>query len=432
MATVETSPITLKTDATNFRLLTYFQQSPLFYLFCLWSALAGSLVSVGGISAISLRWPVGILAGALGFGYYLLRPKVQRPALILQRWGMLILGLCFFSTIYSPVPEYTFLRSGGLFLIFLFVFFGVASYINSLEKIKIVFGGFIIISLIGAITSIYGFNPSEVNLTASNYRYGLSGNNLKSTGFAFIAINALPILFWCVKYIRKKWRWLLIFLIVGLFFLILATKSRTSLGAAVIILPATYMSLRNYRNIFSVFFVSIFIVVIGAILVSSSDTLQRVLRLDSDDITTGRSVRWDAALEEGANYPILGHGFGTSRYYKADWGSIRVGLENVIDETELEVTHNEHITLFFELGMFGLLFFWWIISVMLFAGLKIINLSPSVYRDMLIVVFFSWFANLLDTFTHDPFFTIGNPSAFWFWMKVTFIYCGYFMLKKAY
>ena len=93
------------------------------------------------------------------------------------------------------------------------------------------------------------------------------------------------------------------------------------------------------------------------------------------------------------------------------------------------VAHNQHLSVFYELGLPGLIVFWLMTGQTIIAGFKswkrrIKNPFGVFYRDILCSTFIIWGVLFVDTFSHNGLFTVGNLKTFIYWMIASLIICG--------
>jgi len=263
------------------------------------------------------------------------------------------------------------------------------------------------------------------NLTDLDYRFG---GDLKATGAAAICCAALPLLLWYIRYGGTS---------QGLFFgtlallmagALVASKGRTGLIAAVVVVPFTFGVLRR-QTLAAVVLTTTAASFLALLVVLNSNTVREQLRVADDNPTSGRTDIWKDVMPKALEKPLAGHGFGTSRFAALHSPSVDWSFDSRSDQET--VVHNEYLGLFFELGVVGLAGFCCYLFACASAIMRLFKLPPGPTRDMVLLIAASWLADAAETFSHDPFFTLGNPSAYWFWIKGTALIAGAGILLGA-
>lgn len=80
--------------------------------------------------------------------------------------------------------------------------------------------------------------------------------------------------------------------------------------------------------------------------------------------------------------------------------------------------------MFYDLGILGEFLFLCGIVPVLGIGWSLFRFRTSAERDMLLLLWCSWLALVVNTFSHDPYLTVGNPGCWLFWLTACAIYKG--------
>jgi len=377
-------------------------------------------------AALQARWPIGVLLGVAGIFAAVSRPiAIGKP---IVTWTGLFTVLALFSCTYSFMLEYSVLRTGALLLLFGFSVGATRSAATNVDGLRRIF--FLMAATMFFGTAIIAVNGAglEVDFQEQNSRFQ-GTDSLRATGSAGLIAATVPILLWWHRYSTKRWKSAIVLYIVYLAILMVATKARSGIGMALVTWPMAYFALRS-RKISKGWLAALIVLILAGVLVQGSESVRYAMRLEGRlDVSTGRFDRWKLAMEKWQERPAIGYGFGTSRYHHVASSAAKWNVET--NREDQRVTHNEHVSVLYELGIVGLLVYWGCLYAILRAGYQSIQLSQKGFgRDMLVVVFISWLANAMNTIAHDANLTIGHPAAYLFWMQGTFVVCGAALLRQ--
>ncbi len=382
-------------------------------------------MSIFGFRPISLRWGMFALLALLGLHWYSIRNRYHADLMLVL--PVVFIVLTFLSAMYSQVPTYTMFRSGALLMIFAFIFLGVRSLIDSPESIYNV-GVCILATMIFSciIIAVVGLQQN-VHLSTGAYRFQ---GHAKATGVSHAIAASVPLLFYLRKYPGKFPRWVLLGFTLFLFYILLATRSRFGIGAAILILPASYSALFHRARLRGIITGSL----VGFVLMTivwqylPQEEARDLLRLQSVEkvLQTRVEDRWDIMWKRALERPFFGWGYGSVRYY---YTTDEVNWVFGGGRQEQIMAHNQHLALFYDLGIFGVSMFWLFLIAVFRQGVRVIQLPSGPLRDLLVCVFFSCGVNAMNTMSHDGLLTIGNVSASWFWIKGLLVYYGYPILR---
>jgi len=270
-----------------------------------------------------------------------------------------------------------------LLLLLFFVFLVVDIIISNNYKNRI-FRIFFIITLSGFFVSIYAiFQFFGLDFFQWTEPARLTGRSFSSLGqpnsLGLFLILILPISFYLLKSKKSflsKGFYLLVFAseIIALFF----SGSRSAwLGFVVGLI--FYLAVLYFKNNKRIFYTSFFAFLLLFLLLFSvnNDFKQRVLssfNFDSGS-TASRSLLWPKAFEAFLKRP-LGHGLENQRealivHYEKDWGKFNV--VNVV----FDRSHNVFLDILLTLGVFGFVFFIFLVFQLTKLLLKNINKSDN-------------------------------------------------------
>ena len=389
-------------------------------IFAAWCAMI-HVPRVGPL-VIAYRWPVGVVAGVAGFRAWGSMPRllVSPGGYRLGVWGIALIAAAALASTFSVLQVDSFLRAGGVALVLGFGVFGCLAWFSRtggvVDGLICAFG----FSMVGVMGLVFESVASGSTGWSAELRFQGSGI-AKATGSGVAMVAALPLVAWCGKYYYQRFP--LLFHVFGLLlaYLVISTRSRTAIGAMVIVLPAAIVALRSVRFgavVFGVLSASLLVVAY----VESNEDARAILRLADDGSgvrwTTGRAERWETVAQRALERPVIGRGVGMSRYHHLDDRVVQFG------SPVARVSHNEHLAVFYDMGAVGVVAFWGLLGLVFSSGLRIWRTGMSMYRDALLMVFLSWFVVFIDTASHNAYLTIGNSGAYMFWMQGTLVVCG--------
>lgn len=278
-------------------------------LFLFW--ICATFYSATAPYAVSLRWAVALVMALVGIRWWLASNARTVGLGQLGVVSLLLLLLSFASATYSRFPEYTLGRACGLAMVFSFCVLGLGHFINRWAAFRLVFKYLVWFAFLSGLILLWTFAAGD----AHGYQSGrFQGNQfLKATGVGGLVVTVVPILAWCARHgasVQKHGARVLIVALIGI---LLLTRARGPLGALLIILPVIVVTLSTARRSALVpIFVTLSLA--AGLALSMSDLAYSELRLDSEDVSSGRFERWTTLVHGGLNRPIVGQGFGTSRF----------------------------------------------------------------------------------------------------------------------
>ena len=392
-------------------------------LFSIWTSLA--VVPIGRIQFIAYRWPISVLMGIWGLWLFSRQPLIKN--MLWTMGGLLFIFYAFLSSTYSFIPLYTFLRATALGLLFLATVIAFQAIIKKPNDIYNVY----LCMLVGALLTsiliyITGGMPEDIVAQGTRYR---GVESLKATGVAQFAVGVIPLFYYGVHRYRGSIRLVLIAMSLFSFIILIASKGRAGIMTAALVFPLVWAGV-NGRRLGGSFLLIAFSLAIFGYIAIYTNTGQVILRLDSKDLTTNRIERWEYILPKVLEKPLFGHGFGTNRYHPYEQSGIEWSLALNTRATQI-VNHNEYISIFYDLGITGFAILWGALISVGVCGYRLFKMPHSDFRALLITIFATWLVQAMDTLSHDPLLTIGNPWTYWFWIKSIVIWQGWRMLKES-
>jgi O-antigen ligase len=276
--------------------------------------------------------------------------------------------LCVFSSLWSPLPEYSFFRSIQIISQLLVIFIAIYENRSFINAEKFVLRTIIILISIDIIGSLFrsNFNFSTILLHTNSY----------SNSAAMLCSYCLNEYF--IGY-NKRRRMLRNYGIVSLILTLVGT-SATSNIALVCGLFFTGIFSRNTKYRFVLILITIFFIAFG---LASQTTLRLVSHQillagkDPDRVRTltGRIPMWEYYFERAQEKPISGHGF---------------AIATRIGGFYATTTHNFLLSVFLDLGVLGLLIVLWAVCRVI-SEMKQAGQNGAMGRTGLIGVFITAF-----------------------------------------
>ncbi len=294
--------------------------------------------------------------------------------------------------------------------VFIILFFIIGLVLLANKDEEIIIKILLLSAYVFALVAYYSF-PEHYFVFVSNYYEGngiigqgnLSNPLLSSHVYGVFTVIVM-IYFLSVKRDWKKDSILLI-IFAGLLSFVILTKSRTPLVA----LSCVFLYLLwVYRNKFVLYFISTLIVFAITYFTLNYEILTE----------RGLSFRpeiWTVVLEEVADKPVFGAGFGTG---------ILIYIEEI--QANFSDTHSLYIGLLYNLGMMGLLLWLAFIATLLVTGLK--NKTSKLAHIGVGVLLYGMAAGLTEGTNF-----ISRPKEVWFlvWLPVALLFAADYKRIKS-
>ena len=359
------------------------------------------------------RWPVAIITGVWGVTVFLASRRARLCPR--HRVGLLLTGLGLFSATYSVMPTYSFLRGGGLGLLFGFAFFGVGSLVNGPSDV-VTFMKVRLVSLDARFAMV------AAAALGGSFVFGLEGRfggygHMKATGVSAFCTAALPFYIW-----RSRWpgtpgwlRKVSVAQVLVLYVFVLASRTRTGMIAAILVTAfMLFVVYPKCRKLVPIGVAAILpLVFMLPSYLEKHGNVSLFLRLGQRT----RLDRWQVVLRS-ERLTVGGRGLGTSSYYAL------TGLQGAVDwrhSTQVYV-HSQHIAVAYELGVVGLVVFWWLLGGATIKGLQGALVAADRGHLELAMLFASFLTKLVDTLSHDGFMSVGNVGIAGFWILVALMW----------
>ncbi len=375
------------------------------------------------------RWPM-LLVLACGMLGLLARATwiPQRPE------HYCFYGLMAFSAIscvISPMPDYSFARLLTLILAFIIVFLGAWLWLQRPRSVSVVAGLLVLAASVGAVFSLYYLMQQESFIPSGR----VTGAFGKATGTGSFAAGSLPIILWKIRASRGWARVFFLGVLAILLYLLVFSGARAAIiGGTCALILWLWKHHRALRPILAggIFFVSA-LVTIGVL---TLDMLpDYIVRKDSLPTFTGRIPRWKVGIALFLESPVIGHGYGMTRYIRLyeDGENLRgVIVPGTFSFLELlpgsqrqwgrMTLHSDHVERLVETGLIGyipFLLFWF---YLMGRFVRLLWLPVTLDRSLAIALGLNVSYKFLDTFSHGAFFAINAPGTILAWLA-----CATFM-----
>ncbi|MGB9618186.1 MAG: O-antigen ligase family protein, partial [Desulfomonilaceae bacterium] len=254
----------------------------------------------------------------------------------------------------------------------------------------------------------------------------------KATGTGSFAAAGLPLVLWKVRWSQGRSRVFFLFVLGVLLYLLIFSGGRAAIiGGLAAFIVWTWKHWRSGRlAIFLTVSAIMFLFVSGVL---SLDMLpDYIVREESLPTFTGRIPRWKVGLQLFMESPILGHGYGMTRYVRMyEEGERLTGVIVPGQVTLLDVIpgfgtarlgrmtlHSDHVERLMEMGILGYVpfaLFWFFIL----RRIARVFWLPITYESSLTVALALNVAYVfLDSFMHGALFAINAPGVLIAWFGI--------------
>ncbi len=396
---------------------------------CIFGMLALNIQGLGIVRQVLFhcRWGFLGLAALAGIKYFL--ESRRAPMTPEHRCLVVLLIISLASCTYSVLPWYSFQRLGSFVLLWIALFVGAWSWLQTRRNVLL--GFHLIYTIICVLTLLSLFHLADEGiLNRSTRAEGAFGRATGSGGFACAAI---PLVLWRLRYSHGRARLLATILLGTLAYLLVFSGARAAILTASVSVPLVLWKL--YRPSRPVLVLGV-VVTVTAVLGGSVglDMLpDYIVREKSLSGFTGRSGRWELGLHFFATHPILGHGFGVARYLPCmDERAIEIieqeqnnakmaaGLRAALAKGQLVAVtlHSEQIERVVETGVLGGLCFALFWGFLLRRGLQSLSGPNDAGTHLALVLYASCWATFVNTFMHSSLFAVGGGSPLGTWFKI--------------
>ncbi|MGQ9919481.1 MAG: O-antigen ligase family protein [Bryobacteraceae bacterium] len=339
-----------------------------------------------------------------------------------------MMAIAALSCVVSPMPEYSFARLATFILMFFAVFVAGWAWLQDLRNLTLVVWLLAATAVLGALASVY-YLLNEQGLIPTGRVAGAFG---KATGTGSFAAASLPLVLWKWQYSRGKWR-LFFGLILGvLAYLLVFSGARAALVGGT---AATAVWLwKHYRLLRPAIIGGGFVaagLALGGVL--SLDMLpEYIVRKQSLTTFTGRIPRWQVGWDLFLQSPVIGHGYGMTRYIRLSEDGERLQGQLVPGEFNLAdllpgsgrlrlgrmTLHSDHIERLVETGIVGFLPFAGFWFCLMRRVARVFLLPPDASRSLAMALGLYVCYLFLDSFMHGALFAVNAPGATLQWLVI--------------
>ncbi len=345
-----------------------------------------------------------------------------------HRWLFAFMFASTLSCLISPMPEYSFARVLTFILMFIAVFIGLWVWLQSPGNLQSVVLLLVATATIGALWSA----SDILQLSSLIPETRFTGAFGKATGTGSFCAAALPIVLWKTRYSRGKQKLFFVFVLVVLYYTLIFSGARAAIIGG---LAATLVWLwKHWANFRPVMFAGI-VLVAGLFFtnVLSLDMLPEfIVRKESLPTLTGRIPRWEVGMSLFWDSPLVGHGYGMTRYIRL-WeedeklrGVIVPGQMTFLDlipglgsaRLGRMTLHSDHVERLVEGGVLGYIPFamFWLMIMRRF--IRVLWLPANVSTSLAVALGLNVCYLFLNSFMHGALFAINSPGTVLAWMTI--------------
>jgi len=389
----------------------------LFGCFFIFLAASSNLRPLQIASKGILRWlALALLAGAALLYLHRSRERINRFTAI--HWGFLVFVLlALLSLTYSDYPRYTFLRVVSVFLVFVTAFVtawyyasdggGVLSIIDVITK----FAAFVL--LIGFVMIPV---PGVRSFDGRRFLGFFANANGNGTFFAMM----LPLLLWRFHYERKTpWRQVWFGIVAAAILNIVLSGSRGAMGAGFVAGVVTQTRL-DKKKLATGLVIALVLAGIGGLtrigVAEFRAGAEALARKESLGTLTHRTEMWREAWPHFRKSPLLGIGFGTSRFVLMDEGSAESAAGTI--GASAAALHSEHVEMLIEMGALGYAFLLGFIAYVAYLGVNAFQRGRAPMADLSVALCGVILVVFTDMIIHSWILSAGNSTCVIFWMIV--------------
>lgn len=345
-----------------------------------------------------------------------------------HRWLYGFMAAGILSCLVSPMPEYSFARLLSFILMFVAVFIGLWVWLQRRGNLENIVFLLITMATIGAL--LCAVDILQLSSIVPETRF--TGAFGKATGTGSFCAASLPIILWKSRYSRGKQKIFFVFILMVLIYTLIFSGARAAIIGG---LSATLVWLWKHWGKFRPTLLGGGALIVGLFManVLSLDIFpEYIVRTQSLPTFTGRIPRWKVGLSLFWESPVIGHGYGMTRYIRLleDGDKLR-GVIVPDRVTFLDVIpglgtarlgrmtlHSDHVERLVEGGVLGYVPFaaFWFILMRRF--IRVLLLPPSFNTSLALALGLNVCYLFLDSFMHGALFAINAPGTILSWMSI--------------
>lgn len=343
-------------------------------------------------------------------------------------WLYALMAVSAVSCLVSPMPEYSFARLATFMVMFFAVFIAAWLWLQDEGNQWLLVSLLILSAVIGALASLY-YLVEQGALIPSARVTGAFG---KATGTGSFAAASLPLVLWKREYSRGRWRVFYTLILGILVYLLVFSGARAALvggtGAATTWFWKHRPLLRPLLAAGG--FVGLVLFVGGVV---SLDMLpDYIVRKETLPTFTGRIPRWRVGMDLFWQSPVIGHGYGMTRYVRLYEegerfrGELVPGSFSLLDllpgarpvRLGRMTLHSDQVERLVETGVAGFVpyaLFWYF----LMRRVARAYLAPcDIRRSLAMALGLNVCYVFLDSFMHGALFAINAPGVLLVWLAI--------------
>lgn len=350
------------------------------------------------------------------------------PYRLEHRWLFAFMFVSILSCLVSPMPEYSFARLFTFILMFIAVFIGLWVWFQVPGNLQSFVFLLVAIATIGALWS--GFYILQLSSLIPETRF--TGAFGKATGTGSFCAASLPIILWKVRYAQGKQKAFFLLILGILLYTLIFSGARAAITGG---LSATMVWLWKHWTRFRPGLFALTVIVLGLFMtgILSLEMLPGyIVRTESLPTFTGRIPRWKVGLSLFSQSPIIGHGYGTTRYIRLleDGDKLR-GIIVPGQVTFLDLIpgvgkarlgrmtlHSDHVERLVEGGILGYIPFavFWFLLMRRF--IQVLRRPMNVSNSLALALGLNVCYLFLDSFMHGALFAINSPGTLLSWAAI--------------
>ena len=346
-----------------------------------------------------------------------------------HRWLFAFMFASILSCLVSPMPEYSFARLLTFILMFLAVFIGLWVWLQVPGNLQILVFVLVATATIGALWS--GFYILQLASLIPETRF--TGAFGKATGTGSFCAASLPIILWKTRFSKGKQKAFFVLVLGILLYTLIFSGARAAIVGG---LSATMLWLWKHWAKFRPGLLAA-TAIVAALFMSGILSLEMlpgyIVRTESLPTFTGRIPRWKVGMSLFLESPVIGHGYGMTRYIRLfeDGDRLRgvivpgqvtfLDLIPGVGQARLGrmTLHSDHVERLVEGGIVGYLPFgaFWFLLMRRFIHVlwRPVNVSNSLALALGLNVCYLF----LDSFMHGALFAINSPGTILSWVAIT-------------
>jgi O-antigen ligase len=334
------------------------------------------------------------------------------------------------SCIVSPMPDYSIQRLASFVLMFLGVFMGAWFWVQRPEKVYLVAHFLLLAVALGVGFSVWELLGEESWIPEGR----IAGAFGKATGAGGFAAASLSLALWKRRYARGPWRWVWATILAVLLYLLVFSGARLAILAGLVVCVVwAWKHATSMRPI--VLLGSLAVAGVGISGIVTLDMLPGyIVRKETIPTFTGRIPLWRAGLKMFAESPIIGHGYGMTRYAtmimndpalrelaSEEQQSRKAAFLRRAVEARRPVTmtlHSDQVERLAETGILGYAGFAAVWVFVLRRVYRVLRLRPSERNSLAMALGLNVLFAFFNSFFHGAMFAIGAAGTTVTWLGI--------------